>query len=233
MISGEIMGDTHRVAHGETLWSIAVRYYGDGLLGERLAEYNGIRDPHSIRVGQTLIIPAKEQLSPHGVYSIGEIFVPNGLAGIIREFGDIFRYIGEDGSLDPQWEKDILCHVTFPAPIALAWDQSKTVTGFRCHKKLREIFAGVFAEIHRRGLWSKLESFGGCYNFRPQRRGSKLSTHCWGIAVDLNPLSNPQGTKGKMDMEIVSIFTERGFFWGGRWLGKSRDPMHFQFALGY
>ncbi len=78
-----------------------------------------------------------------------------------------------------------------------------------------------------------MASFGGCFAYRPQRTGSKLSTHSWGIAIDLNPATNQQGSDGNMDPKLVEIFRCARFQWGGDWKGKARDPMHFQFCTGY
>jgi D-alanyl-D-alanine carboxypeptidase-like protein len=91
----------------------------------------------------------------------------------------------------------------------------------------------VFQAILKAGLQSKITSFAGCFSFRPQRSGTKLSTHSWGIAIDLNPESNAQGATGEMDPSIVAIFTKAGFAWGGSWQGIVCDPMHFQFCTGY
>jgi len=95
------------------------------------------------------------------------------------------------------------------------------------------IFASVFSKIQSAGLQERLTSFGGCFSFRPQRTGTKLSAHAWGIAIDLNPETNQQGTAGNLDQAIIAIFRNAGFQWGGTWQGKSRDPMHFQFCTGY
>jgi len=102
-----------------------------------------------------------------------------------------------------------------------------------CHKLLASVFTGVFDRIQSSGLQSKITSFGGCFSFRPQRTGTKLSTHAWGIAIDLNPETNEQGTAGNMDSGLIATFREAGFKWGGDWQGRSRDPMHFQFCTGY
>ena len=95
------------------------------------------------------------------------------------------------------------------------------------------IFADVFERLQREGLQEKITSFGGCFSFRPQRTGTKLSVHSWGMAIDLNPETNPQGTEGNMDPGVVTIFRGAGFEWGGDWPGRVRDPMHFQFCTGY
>ena len=118
-------------------------------------------------------------------------------------------------------------------PIVLSWDRSRQVESMTCHKLLKPTFEEVFQLILKAGLESKITSFGGCFSFRPQRTGTKLSTHSWGIAVDLNPESNAQGTQGNMNAGVIAIFKGLGFAWGGEWHGKARDAMHFQFCTGY
>ncbi len=157
----------------------------------------------------------------------------HGLNEIIATFGDIHEYVGPDGELDPRWEADFLARVSLPYPLRLAWDLSRTITQMTCHRRMTGIYASVFASVQQRGLRSRVESFGGCFAYRPQRTGSKLSTHSWGIAIDLNPATNLQGSDGDMDPRLVEIFHCAGFEWGGDWKGKARDPMHFQFCTGY
>ena len=158
---------------------------------------------------------------------------PNGLEQILATFGDIYEYVRQDRTLDPRWQADFLARVTLPFPLKLSWDEATSVTQMTCHKKLVDVFAEVFGHIVRAGLQAKVQSFGGCFSFRPQRTGSKLSTHAWGIAVDLNPATNAQGSAGDMDAGVVEIFHAAGFTWGGSWAGRVRDPMHFQFCSGY
>ena len=47
----------HVVARGETLWRIAVRYYGDGQRWRDIAAANGNIDPKKLAVGQRLVLP--------------------------------------------------------------------------------------------------------------------------------------------------------------------------------
>jgi hypothetical protein len=107
------------------------------------------------------------------------------------------------------------------------------VSTITCHKLLANVFSHVFVHIQGSGLQNKITSFGGCFSFRPQRTGTKLSTHAWGVAIDLNPQTNQQGTAGNMDTSVIAVFREAGFKWGGDWQGRTRDPMHFQFCTGY
>lgn len=165
--------------------------------------------------------------------SDASLVAPHGLDGIIATFGDIFDYIREDHTLDPRWQTEMLQSITLPFPIPLSWDKTRPVQRITCHKLLTKVCTAVFAEIQNEGLQGKVTSFGGCFSFRQQRTGTNLSTHAWGIAVDLNPETNAQGTAGTMDAGLVAIFKQVGFSWGGDWQGKVRDPMHFQFCTGY
>ena len=60
-----------------------------------------------------------------------------------------------------------------------------------------------------------------------------LSEHSYGVAVDVNPTRNGYGkAPGRAEIDkfpkFVEVFERNGFVWGGRWKGKSRDPMHFE-----
>lgn len=161
------------------------------------------------------------------------VVAPHGLEEIVATFGDIYDYVQSDGSLDARWQADFLARATLPFALSLAWDPARSVSQMTCHKKLLEVFEEVFTSIGSKGLQSKIQSFGGCFSFRPQRTGSKLSAHAWGIAIDLNSGTNAQGSEGNMDVALIEVFQNAGFEWGGVWQGKRRDPMHFQFCTGY
>jgi|SRR5579884_850547 hypothetical protein len=168
-----------------------------------------------------------------GVQTSPSITPPAGLDEIRTVFGDIFQYILPDHTLAAAWQAEFLATAKLPFPLVLSWDHSRTVNSMTCHKLLVNTFDDVFKRIQDAGLQSNLTSFGGCFSFRPQRTGTKLSTHAWGIAIDLDPESNEQGTAGNMNMDIITIFRDAGFEWGGDWQGRLRDPMHFQFCTGY
>jgi hypothetical protein len=158
---------------------------------------------------------------------------PHGLDEILTRFGDIFEYILSDHTLDPHWQAEQLTRISLPFRMRLSWNESTPVTRMTCHRLLAPLFSMCFEKILNDGLQSQLTSFGGCFSFRRQRTGTKLSTHSWGIAIDLNPEANAQGTHGSMHPGIISVFREAGFVWGGDWLGTVKDPMHFQFCTGY
>ena len=102
--------------------------------------------------------------------------------------------------------------------------------GFWSNKLLIPFFQNVYKGIVLAGLTEKVKSFDGCWNVRKIRGGNKLSMHSWGIAVDHNAHTNPLGSEGDMDSEIVEIFESEGFCWGGNF--KRKDPMHFEFTEG-
>ena len=91
-----------------------------------------------------------------------------------------------------------------------------------------------------------------CFNYRPIGNGTKLSKHAQGLAVDINPLYNPQIKYKNGSMSIApstsekyadrtadfpykidendlayKLFTSHGFSWGGNW-NSSKDYQHFE-----
>ncbi len=174
-----------------------------------------------------VVPPVYPGLVRHGL----DIRPPEGYGEICQVFGNIEEYIREDGTLSPAWEDEILALAPLPFSIPLSWDPAKRATRLRCHKLLVPVFEALFQEIVDRGMRPLVRTYGGCYCFRRMRGGSRLSTHSWGIAIDLNPDTNPLGSQGDMAPELVELFEEFGFTWGGRF--SRPDPMHFQFCSGY
>jgi hypothetical protein len=80
----------------------------------------------------------------------------------------------------------------------------------------------------------------GAYNCRLNTSGTAYSTHAYGIALDINWLSNPYASylktdmrkygDGKMPERICAIRTNNGkqvWNWGGFWSGN-KDAMHYE-----
>lgn len=82
-------------------------------------------------------------------------------------------------------------------------------------------------------LEAKISSFGGCFAFRQQRRGAKLSTHRWGIAIDPNPGTNWQSSPGNMVAGLIDVSTALDSSGKATWPRRTQDAMHFQFCSGY
>ena len=52
-----VQNSSYTVQRKDTLWSIAMRFYGDGKRWQEIAQANGISDPSRLPVGATLVIP--------------------------------------------------------------------------------------------------------------------------------------------------------------------------------
>ena len=159
------------------------------------------------------------------------LVAPHGIEEIVRVFGDIREHIGPDGKLAASWQMNYLARASLPFPLAAGLgsvadhhpDDLSSAYDFGFYRRLRHRFS-------ERGLQTSVTSFGGCFAFRPQRTGYKLSAHSWGIAIDLNSESNPQGSAGNMDARVIDIFRSAGFEWGGEWKGNAATPCIFSFA---
>jgi hypothetical protein len=148
---------------------------------------------------------------------------------------ELTRFFGPPGSAACTTGK-----VDLPFPFLLAWDNSQKLLKFSCHQLVEKPLEAIFAEAARhygerefRRLG--LDQFGGCYNYRAKRGASSLSTHAWGIAVDLDPLHNGLRTRAPKARLSGAAYVP---FWniveaqGAVSLGRARnmDWMHFQFA---
>jgi hypothetical protein len=74
---------------------------------------------------------------------------------------------------------------------------------------------------------------GQCWGFadRPIRGTRTASNHSWGLAVDINSLANPMGTRFVTDLppKVVHAWETCGFYWGGRYEQRP-DAMHFEYV---
>lgn len=147
--------------------------------------------------------------------------VPNGLDEIIATFGSID---------DPDFVKNNIVQFDLPYPLLYG---NTFVYHTQAHKLAVPIFQNVFNAIADAGLQDRARHYGGIYAPRGIRGHiSHPSTHSWGIAIDINPLTNPLGKHGDMDPQVIDLFKAHGFVWGGNF--KSRlDGMHFQLAQSY
>ena len=67
------------------------------------------------------------------------------------------------------------------------------------------------------------------YHNRSIRGAAGKSNHAFGLAIDINALSNVLGTAGDMPLEVVRQWELEGGDWGGDW--NRPDPMHFETHL--
>jgi hypothetical protein len=150
--------------------------------------------------------------------------VPDGLQEIMQVFGAFVFVERSNGLVAPEqeWVKGNIARVENVAVL------NQDVV---CHRRMALPISNVFQQILEAGLASTIETYDGCYwpryKMHDPERG--LSVHAWGIALDLNAVTNQPGSRGDMDERVIQIFCEHGFYWGGNF----GDPMHFQFAVGY
>jgi len=97
------------------------------------------------------------------------------------------------------------------------------------HRKAAPYFQAVIDDIKASGTTYKFRRLG-TYNWRANRNNpGVLSTHSFGIAIDINDDVNCNGcTSTDIPNEVINAFREHGFRWGGDYKHK-KDPMHFEF----
>lgn len=153
---------------------------------------------------------------------------PDSVLSVIRvkeEFGEFaYRPLpGDNIVIDPDWVSANIETRTLPL-----------LGSFRCHKNVWPLLEEALDRIVEAGLDSRINRSdfrraGGCYVPREIRGGDKggsISRHSWGIAIDINPGTNPYGGRITMDQDIVEIFRDLGFAWGGGWTFS--DGGHFE-----
>lgn len=79
----------------------------------------------------------------------------------------------------------------------------------------------------------------GTFNWRTISGTERFSTHCFGIAIDINvdhsnywkwdnqDSGQTLSYRNRIPLEIVEIFERHGFIWGGKWYHY--DTMHFEY----
>ena len=104
-----------------------------------------------------------------------------------------------------------------------------------CNAAIMSDLQAAMKEVTARGLGSTINTAdfqyeGGCWNPRTARviAGGTLSSHSWGIAIDINVANNPLGSPPQQDPRLVAIMAAHGFAWGGRFLRP--DGAHFEWV---
>lgn len=157
--------------------------------------------------------------------------VPNGLPAILKAYGNPFDYVGREDD----WERAVLVTAPLTHALPYAYREGVTVGRIRAHRLVIDELMGLLEQAVATGVPLERIAFGGVYAWRAMRASPHLSTHTWGIAIDLDPVANPMGQPHRADtgmpLAVVDVFERAGWMWGGRWTRP--DPMHFQRASGY
>lgn len=104
----------------------------------------------------------------------------------------------------------------------------KPVTRIYCNKDVHEPLTWALESLRNMGLLHELKTFDGCFNIRTVRGSDRVSTHAYGLAIDINAFENSLGGHVTFDYAFVSCWTKHGWDWGGTF--KRRDGMHFSYA---
>ena len=152
----------------------------------------------------------------------------------------------------PQQDEDVLMDfygppgnysltmIQLPYLHRLAWKPGTVIQRFQCHEKvhdsLKRVLMRVLDHYGTEGIRSlRLDMWGGCYNNRKMRGGSKPSMHSWGIALDYDPSNNKlkwgrdRATFARPEYDAWwNFWEEEGWFSLGR--HKNFDWMHVQAA---
>jgi len=109
------------------------------------------------------------------------MIVPTGLKQLISIFGEAGNPQCSSGKMN------------LPEHIIQESRDKDALLTFKCHALIEPILESVYSEIMTK-CPEYFYSFGGCYCKRPKRtRGTEMSVHSWGVAVDNNVAYNPLG----------------------------------------
>ena len=153
---------------------------------------------------------------------------------------ELYDYYGDPGrsSPDAKWKAENIVRAISPFPMRLSWNKDQVARNLLINKKVAPAMIDALQAIadykgHQYLIDNDFDLLGGIYNWRKIRGGDYLSTHSWGIAIDLNPHLGPwdypkykAGDYNNLQpVFITEAFEKRGF------LNLKWDTMHFQ-ALG-
>lgn len=140
----------------------------------------------------------------------------------------------------PAGKKSNLVKLEFPYTMRLSWELSSKVNSTSCHKKVHDSAKRVLGRVLETYGFEKikelrLDLYGGCFNNRSMRGGTRKSMHAWGIAFDFDPDRNQL----KWGREKAAFAKPAYDKWWESWenegwtsLGRARnfDWMHVQAA---
>jgi hypothetical protein len=106
-----------------------------------------------------------------------------------------------------------------------------------CNKDLYPVLEKTYRALIEKGLHTEIKTNDECFCIRMIRGYTdQLSTHSWGMAVDLNVVDNPLGVTKEEALEkglspftdrFVQVWRDNGWICG--WDFKNRkDGMHFE-----
>jgi len=110
---------------------------------------------------------------------------------------------------------------------------------FLINKDFRALLTKAFKALEAAGLQGEIKTYDGCYNDRPVRGASSVSSlHAWAAAIDLNAKTNgmvenptPDQRRGSWSQAFINTMKAAGVFYGGDFHHRA-DPMHWALLDG-
>lgn len=156
----------------------------------------------------------------------------------LATYGVPARFDTKTGTLvpDKEWERRNLVTVLVPWPVKTAkYGNERPLV---VHRLVASRFVELFGRWDNAGLLPLLKTFDGSHVTRLKRGQekaldtSKLSTHAFGAAIDVNARWNAfgarpaaRGAEGSV-VDLIPIALDCGFVWGGFW--PKPDGMHLE-----
>lgn len=106
---------------------------------------------------------------------------------------------------------------------------NKPVEKLYCNKDIHAPMLLALRNILNREVSDELVSFDGLFNIRFVRgQAGKVSTHAYGLAIDINADENPLGGPVRLSKGFLECWTDAGFTAGAQF--NRIDGQHFSYA---
>lgn len=152
----------------------------------------------------------------------------------------VTAFYGPPGAENFGHPRPPMTKVPCPWTLKIAWNKNQTRGHFMVHEKVAPSLTRVLARVEAAYSPAQmselgLDLFGGDYNARRMRGGSRWSMHSWGIAIDFDPERNQlkwgRGRARLAERDAIPFwqaFEAEGWLSLGR--ARNYDWMHVQAA---
>ena len=162
-----------------------------------------------------------------------ELFPHEDSVNLMKFYGDPR---GSNGQVSKKWFSENMVKWTPPYTIYYSDGKRTPLKTIFLHKKVVSVYTAAFTDVKNTFEPKEINDLrlnisGGAFNYRVIRGGNRLSTHAFGIAIDMDPARNPYPKKwkeGMINREFCDILMKHGIWWRGH--NGDVDAMHFQCA---
>lgn len=162
-----------------------------------------------------------------------ELFPHEDIVSLVKFYGDPR---GSNGQVSKKWWAENIVKWTPPYQLYYSDGNRTKLKTLFLHKKVVNVYTAAYTEVMNTFEPKEINALrlnisGGTYNYRVVRGGSRLSTHAFGISIDMDPARNPYPKawkEGMINRQFCDILMKHGIWWRGH--NGDKDPMHFQCA---